>query len=154
MPLPDGAADAVTVAQAFHWFSTAQALAEIHRVLRPDGGLGLVWNRRDLDDPLQHTLDQMITRHRGDVPTHRSGRWKSAVGATELFGPLEEHVVPHHQELDRSGLVDRVMSTSVMAALPDAERRAAIADIEELAARQTEPIQISYTTEIYLCGRR
>ncbi|HEX6476639.1 MAG TPA: methyltransferase domain-containing protein [Acidimicrobiales bacterium] len=154
MPLPDGAADAVTVAQAFHWFSTAQALAEIHRVLRPGGSLALVWNRRDLDDPLQHALDQMITRHRGDVPTHRSGQWKSAFDATELFGPFEEHLVPHHQELDRAGMVDRVMSTSVMAALPDAERRAAIADLEELAAGQTEPIQISYTTQIYLCVRR
>lgn len=154
IPLPDGAADAVTVAQAFHWFSTREALAEIHRVLRPDGCLALVWNRRDLDDPLQHALNQMITRHRGDAPSHRSGRWKSAFETTELFGPLEEHLVPHHQELDRSGLVDRVMSTSVMAALPDADRSAAIADIEGLAAQQTEPIRMSYTTEIYLYGRR
>lgn len=154
MPLPPGAADAVTVAQAFHWFSTAEALAEIHRVLQPDGRLALVWNRRDLDDPLQHALNQMITRHRGDVPSHRSGRWKSALTTTELFGPLEEHLVPHHQELDRSRLVDRVMSTSVMAALPDPERGAAIADIEALAAQQTEPIRMSYTTEIYLYGRR
>ena len=154
MPLPDGSADAVTIAQAFHWFSTSEALAEIHRVLRPDGGLALVWNRRDLDDPLQTALDRIIARHRGDVPTHQSGRWKSAFETTELFGPREEHLVPHRQELDRAGLVDRVMSTSVMAALPDAERVAAVAAIEELGARQTEPIRISYTTEIYLCGRR
>jgi SAM-dependent methyltransferase len=154
MPLADGAADAVTVAQAFHWFSTAEALAEIHRVLRPDGGLALVWNRRDPDDPLQVALDRIISRHRGDVPTHQSGRWKSAFETTDLFGPLEEHAVAHHQELDRRGLVDRVMSTSVMAALPDAERRAAVADIEELAASETEPIRISYTTQIHLCFRR
>jgi SAM-dependent methyltransferase len=154
MPLPDGSADAVTIAQAFHWFSTAEALAEIHRVLRPDGGLALVWNGRDLDDPLQIAVDRIIARHRGDVPTHQSGRWKSAFETTEIFGPLEEHLVPHRQELDRAGLVDRVMSTSVMAALPDAERVAAVADIEELGARQAEPIPISYTTQIYLCVRR
>jgi hypothetical protein len=46
------------------------------------------------------------------------------------------------------------MSTSVMAALPDAERVAAVADIEELGARQAEPIPISYTTQIYLWVRR
>jgi SAM-dependent methyltransferase len=154
MPLPDGSADAVTVAQAFHWFSTAEALAEIHRVLRPGGGLGLVWNRRDLDDQLQLALDGMIARHRGDVPTHRSGRWKSAFVASELFGPLEEHLVPHHQELDRARLIDRVMSTSVMAALPDPERRQAVAELEELAAGQAEPIRMSYTTQVYLCLRR
>lgn len=65
MPLPDGSADAITVAQAFHWFSTADALSEIHRVLAPGGALALVWNRRDLDDPLAVALDEMVGRHRG-----------------------------------------------------------------------------------------
>src|SRR5689334_10252480 len=51
IPLPDATADAVTVAQAFHWFANDTALAEIHRVLRPDGRLALVWNRRVLEAP-------------------------------------------------------------------------------------------------------
>lgn len=38
IPLPDASADAVTVAQAFHWFQGAAALTEIHRVLRARGG--------------------------------------------------------------------------------------------------------------------
>ncbi len=154
MPLPEGFADAITVAQAFHWFATPEALAEIHRVLSPGGALALVWNRRDLDDPLQRALEKMVSRHRGDVPAHRSGRWKSVFEGTDLFGPLEERTLPHHQELDRSGLVDRVMSTSIMAALSEAERRKAIAEIEALAAAQPDPMRFSYTTEIYLWWRR
>src|SRR3989442_48244 len=39
MSLPDDSADAVAVGQAFHWFDGDRALAEIHRVLRPGGGL-------------------------------------------------------------------------------------------------------------------
>jgi SAM-dependent methyltransferase len=154
MPVPDGFADAVTIAQAFHWFSTAEALAEIHRVLRAEGRLALVWNRRDLHAPVQAALDDMIRRHRGDVPTHRSGRWKSVFEATELFGPLEELLVPYRQELDRRTLVDRVMSTSIMAALPDADRSQAVADVEAVAAQQAEPIEIDYTTQVYVCRRR
>ena len=39
--------DAVTVAQAFHWFDADVAFAELARVLRPGGRVGLIWNARD-----------------------------------------------------------------------------------------------------------
>jgi SAM-dependent methyltransferase len=51
--LEASSADAIAVAQAFHWFANADALAEFHRVLRPAGRLALIWNRRSVDDPLQ-----------------------------------------------------------------------------------------------------
>ena len=47
IPLEDGSADVITVGQAFHWFSSAAALEEMHRVLKPHGQLGLIWNLRD-----------------------------------------------------------------------------------------------------------
>jgi SAM-dependent methyltransferase len=47
LPLTDSSVDAVICAQSFHLFATAEALAEIRRVLKPDGALGLLWNLRD-----------------------------------------------------------------------------------------------------------
>ena len=47
IPLSAATLDAVVCAQAFHWFATRDALDEFHRVLRPGGKLGLVWNVRD-----------------------------------------------------------------------------------------------------------
>ncbi|MGN7157723.1 class I SAM-dependent methyltransferase [Dietzia cercidiphylli] len=44
IPLPDCAVDAVLVGEAFHWFSTVPATAEIDRILSPEGGLALLWN--------------------------------------------------------------------------------------------------------------
>jgi ubiquinone/menaquinone biosynthesis C-methylase UbiE len=48
LPFPDGDFDLVTIAQAFHWFHPTEALAEVRRVLRPNGPLAIVDN--DLDD--------------------------------------------------------------------------------------------------------
>ncbi|KAL9115717.1 MAG: hypothetical protein Q9227_000085 [Pyrenula ochraceoflavens] len=42
-------ADAVVVAQAFHWFASTDTLREIYRVLAPGGVLFLLWNENDDD---------------------------------------------------------------------------------------------------------
>lgn len=47
LPLPDASVDAVLVGQAWHWVEPVAASAEVARVLRPGGVLGLVWNIRD-----------------------------------------------------------------------------------------------------------
>ncbi len=51
LPLRRECADAIAVAQAFHWFTPEVALPEIHRVLRAGGYLGLLWNQADLSVP-------------------------------------------------------------------------------------------------------
>ncbi|KAK6454025.1 methyltransferase [Scheffersomyces xylosifermentans] len=44
LPLADNSADAVIIAQGFHWFSDLVSLKEIARILKPKGKLGLIWN--------------------------------------------------------------------------------------------------------------
>ena len=89
LPLADGVADAVTVAQAFHWFRDA-ALPELHRVLRPGGVLALVWNRRDLTDPVWAAVKDLIDPFREGTPHHEADGWRALFEGTGLFGPLEE----------------------------------------------------------------
>ena len=116
LPLPDGSADAITVAQAFHWFATEDALAEMARVLRPRGGLGLIWNLRDQRDPLQRAITELIRPLQGDEPTTYDGRWRTVLEASPLFGPIDEARFRNEQELDANGLAERVASISFVAA--------------------------------------
>lgn len=60
IPLPDANVDAAFAAQAFHWFEPERALPELHRVIKPRGGLALLWNWWDERDPLQAELGELI----------------------------------------------------------------------------------------------
>jgi ubiquinone/menaquinone biosynthesis C-methylase UbiE len=44
IPLPDDSVDAVFVGDAFHWFDGQAAVGELARVLRPGGGVAVLWN--------------------------------------------------------------------------------------------------------------
>ena len=152
IPLAESSVDALTVAQAFHWFDGDAALAEIHRVLRPDGLLAVVWNRRIEDAPVNEAIEAILAPYRAGVPTHRRDAWRPAFDRTSLFGPLEQHVFPHEQLLDADGMADRVGSISFIASLPDDERAAVIGAARELAAGG--PVTIPYRTEVLFAAAR
>ena len=153
IPLADGSVDAVTVAQAFHWFATEEALAEIHRVLRRDGRLLLAWNRRDRDAEVHAEISRIIAPYEGDAPRHRSGAWREALDSTRRFAPADHHEIPFEQLLDVLGLMDRVESMSFIAALPDGERAGVLAQVEQLGRRLGEPIVLPHTAELYAYSR-
>ena len=145
IPLPDDSADAVTVGQAFHWFDGAAALAEIERVLRPGGGLALVWNRRPVESSELHAaISAIMAPYRGDAPSHGSGAWRDAFAGRELI----EWTFAFTQTLDGDGLADRVGSTSFIAALEEPERRGILERVRALAG--DGPVSVPYVCEIHL----
>jgi SAM-dependent methyltransferase len=115
IPLPSACADGVVVAQAWHWFDAPRALREIHRVLRDRGSLVVVYNRRDMDDPVQRRIEELVAPHRGDAPSYRSHPFDGA----PLFAPAGEMETRWSHTTD---VAQRVASISFIAALPDAER--------------------------------
>jgi SAM-dependent methyltransferase len=150
IPAPDGFADAVTVAQAFHWFDAPLALREIHRVLRPGGSLALVWNVRRQDDAIHAAIEELISPYCGGIPRHGGGGWREALEGSELFGSLEERRFANHQRLDADRLADRVGSISAIAALPDRERARVLKAVRALAGRG--PVTLRYLCEIQVVG--
>ena len=151
IPLPDGSVDAATAAQSFHWFRLDQALPEIHRVLRPGGGLGLVWNERDPVDPFQRTVSDLL---RPLFPAGRrwasDRRWMEAIAAGGLFGPLEEYTSGFADELEAVALVERVRSISFVASAPEDDRKRVEAELERLAAEAGGLVRFAYRTTGYV----
>jgi SAM-dependent methyltransferase len=154
IPLPDASADAVVVAQAFHWFAHEAALAEIHRALKPRGRLALVWNRRDLSAPAHAAIEDLLARYKGDTPRHRDVDWRGTIERSGLFDPLAATELPNLQRLPRGGLAQRVASTSFIAALPDDERAAVLDEAAAIEARLPDPLELPHVTELHAFRRR
>jgi SAM-dependent methyltransferase len=150
--LPDASADAVTVAQAFHWFDVPRALAEIHRVLRPGGILALIWNRRAMEDEIHARIESLLAPHRGTVPAHRDERWRAELADDPGFGSLREETFANEQRLDADGLADRVGSISFVAALGEEERSALLEATRALAGGAV--VTLRYVVELTLATRR
>jgi SAM-dependent methyltransferase len=151
MPLSTASADAVAVAQAFHWFDGDAALEEIHRVLRPACSLALVWNLRHTDDPLNQAIEALLAPYRGHrSPLHADDWWRAFEG-NRLFGPLEGSVFPNDQSLSADGLADRIASVNFIARLDERERTKVVRDARALAG--DERVTIPQDTEVLVADR-
>jgi SAM-dependent methyltransferase len=158
LPFRDGTFDGVVAGQAFHWFDGPRALAEIHRVLKPSGRLGLIWNVRDESVDWVRRLTEIIDPYERTAPREKTQEWRAAFQMTDLFGSLNQRRFPHSQTLDVDGLVERFASASFIAALPGEERAEVLGRIRELA--ETHPdlagrtsFELPYFTELYWCSR-
>ncbi|CDG82969.1 class I SAM-dependent methyltransferase [Janthinobacterium agaricidamnosum] len=158
IPLPDASLDAVICAQAFHWFATPAALAEIRRVLKPGGKLGLVWNMRDARVGWVASLDAIVNQVEGDTPRYYTGAWRKVFPAPG-FGPLHASHFSHgHSGSPEDVVLNRVRSTSFVAALPPEQRSsidrqvaALIASTAELAGKDV--VTVPYETAAFVIAK-
>jgi SAM-dependent methyltransferase len=153
IPVPDGSVDVVTVAQAFHWFDHDRALPELHRVLREDGSLVLVWNMRDLDDPVQRGVEDLLAPMRTDIPGQIQGAWREPLARSSLFGPATVGEFAIEQRFTTDDLCDRVASTSFVAALPAVDREELLVRVRALTHGIAEPFAFPYKTEVHVIPR-
>ena len=158
IPLPTASADAVVCAQAFHWFSTRAALAEIHRVLKPQGRLGLVWNVRDESVGWVAAITEIITPYEGDTPRFHTGRWRETFTGEYFSDPEVTCFAYQHVGSPREVIMDRFLSVSFIAALPDAEKTTVTAQLQTLIdthpdLRGRDTVAFPYQTQAYCCRR-
>jgi SAM-dependent methyltransferase len=159
IPLADGSADAVLVAQAFHWFDTPVAAREIHRVLHPGGRLAVIWNIWDDSVEWVARMQELVGAYRGDTPQRGTSEWREQLAATELFTPLTDRTLAHVVAGSLDVLLARTASVSFIATLPEAKRANVLEDVRAVVAEDPEAwvedqLAMPYITNVAWCHAR
>ncbi|MHB1087618.1 MAG: class I SAM-dependent methyltransferase [Acidimicrobiales bacterium] len=147
LPFDDHSIDVITVAQAFHRFDYAAALAEFARVLSPSGHLGLIWNERDESVEWVAQLTKVMlwdVKRPFDATTDYA-----AVLAASGFGEIERRDFRHTQRVDRATLDRRVLSTSYIAVMAPEEQQMILDGVSEIVRDFDEYFEIPYLTTTY-----
>jgi SAM-dependent methyltransferase len=147
IPLPDASVDAAFAAQAFHWFERERALPELHRVLRPGGGLALLWNWWDERDPLQRELGELIG-YAGHHPYR-----DEELPAEPWFRELGRTVVESTQESSPDALTGYLSTASMFLTAEPSEREESLRAAHELASRYGERFPFPRLTYCFAFAR-
>ena len=154
IPVPDGSVDAVTAAQAYHWFDPEPAHAEIARVLRPGGVFAPVWNVRDEDVPW---VRELALRTRSEA--NGTSSWHQAAALTRTdpgpsFGPLETAEFRHAVRHTARSLQALVTTWSYWLTAPSELQQQMLADVAAVVAGLPEEFDLPYVTRAFRLVRR
>ena len=133
--------------QAFHWFDRPRALPELHRVIKPGGGLVLLWNWWNERDPLQRELGELIG-YAGHEPYRNEELpgepWFREVGRT---------VVETLEESSPDALVGYLSTASAFLTAEPEEREESLRAVHELASRYGERFPLPRLTYVFAFER-
>ncbi|PWR16638.1 class I SAM-dependent methyltransferase [Micromonospora sicca] len=154
VPLPDRAADAVLVGQAYHWFDKERAHVEIARVLRPGGTFAPIWNTRDTSVPWVAELGRIA-----DLRDHSGNLIEKVTDFGPPFGAVELGEFSHRTTLTPAEVVGMLRTRSYwLTATPeerekvDRELRELFVTHPDLAGRET--VELPYRTLVFRARRR
>lgn len=154
IPVADGSIDAVTVAQAFHWFDRDPACREIARVLAPGGVLGLLWNHSDPACAWDRAC------HRIAHPAVGESDATTASAADELpgFEFVRHETVRWREQLSRTTYVRRWATVSSFLVADDATRAEMLDAVEAVLdasdeTRDREELDLPQVTEVFVYRR-
>jgi len=160
LPVASGSIDAITVAQAFHWFEADRAFAELRRALRRGGRVGVIWNARDRSSDWVNEVWSIMDRVEKRAPWRDHENWRdSAIGARVGFGPIHRATFRQEQPITPQGVVERIASVSHVAVLESAARERVLDEVRGVLANHPDTrgqgdLTIPYRVDAFWCERR
>jgi len=147
MPLPDASVDAVVFGQAWHWVDPEVASAEVARVLRPGGVLGLIWNVRDERSAWVRRLTSIMHSSAAEELIASGGP-----RVAEPLGAFETRTQEWTRSLTRDAFVALVASRSYVITAPENTRTRILGEVVDLFdewAAGAPVIELPYRTESF-----
>jgi SAM-dependent methyltransferase len=151
--LPPASVDAVTAAQAFHWFDLERARQEFIRILRSPGWVILIWNERLVSgSPFLEGYEKLLQRF---APEYREvdHRRIDSDAITGFIGHSHWRKIEfdNHQEFDLEGVKGRLRSASYTPPPGDPMHDRMLGELERLFAvgSQDGKVTFAYQTYVY-----
>jgi SAM-dependent methyltransferase len=134
IPVEDESVDAVFVGEAFHWFDPDAAIPEIARVLRPRGGLAILWTHWwETEPPVPEEALALLREPWERSQSQRRPPWRGAFDGSP-FEPLRVERDTNEVTVDPDELLTLYSTTSALATLPGTEREALFDRVRPLLA--------------------
>ena len=152
LSLPDASLDAVVLGQAWHWVDPVAASAEIGRVVRPGGTLGLIWNLRD--DSVEWVMRLTEIMRTSPAAGMFEGDGPTVAGP---FAELEENDWQWVRPMTRAQLHRMADSRSFFITASDVVRRSIHDDMDalfdELGVHGDATVDLPYVTRAFRAVR-
>jgi SAM-dependent methyltransferase len=149
--LPNASVDAITAAQAFHWFGVEATRVECQRILRPGGHAFLIWNERLVEGSFLEAYEALLHHYAIDYAEvdHR----QVAARINQFFGGEHAtlHTFSHAQHFDWDGLAGRTRSCSYVPPEGHARHAPLMEGLRALyhAHAAQGRVTFRYTTQLY-----
>lgn len=162
IPVPDGAADAIVVGNAFHHFNEGPAFEEIRRVLRLSGVLAVFWawpaEQEVARYPRLQELEDLVSNVVKDVPAAEGivtayRKWVTRLPRVHGFSAFERREFPTTHVVPSARLADLYATSSDVASLPTAVRADLLLRIREISRDLPEVLQVPARSVVDVCTR-
>jgi len=157
LPVRSNVVDLVCFAQSWHWLDPSTRVAEIHRVLRPNGRWAGWWSHARADGQ-QWFDDYWAAIERCCPGTHRGQRdtdWGATVAAAGMFSVHERVTIPWIREIPADVWMIDQASHSYVVGLPRDKRDRLLTDLEQIVDSQFTDgtVVVPYETWLWIATR-
>lgn len=153
---PSDTFDLVTFGSSFNVTDRQKALQESHRILCPKGWFACMWNLRDLEDPTQKAVEDIITKHVPDYDygTRRQDQTQTIINSGLFNTPeiIEGHTV---HKVDRNEWVEAWNSHATLSRQAKDKRDLIVEEIKQEVAKRTDnTLDVPYVTKIWIAQKK